>query len=87
MRDIIEIDSISNISSNASNDTSNKRNKETNVNRCAYRLSTMNDSQCQNLATYKCSHCSFFYCLEHDLQHREDLEEEINYLLDEARVS
>ncbi len=87
MPDIIEIDSISNISFNASNDTSNKRNKETNVNRCAYRLSTMNDSQCQNLATYKCSHCSFLYCLEHDLQHREDLEEEINYLLDEARVS
>jgi len=87
VRDIIEIDSISDISSNASNDTSNKQNKETTVNKCTYQLSTMNDIQCQNVAIHKCSHCSFLYCLEHSSQHRDDLEEEINYLLDEAQVS
>ncbi len=69
------------------NDTANKQNDETNVNRCAYQLSTIDDGHCQNPALFKCAHCSSSYCLEHDLQHQDDVEEEINYLLDEAQVS
>jgi hypothetical protein len=74
------------MSLDALNDTENKQNNETNVNRCAYQLSTTDHGHCQNTASSRCSHCSSSFCLEHDLQHKNDLEEEINCLLDEAKV-
>jgi len=85
--DIIGIDCISDISIDASNKITDKQNKDMNTTKCEYRLSMIDNVQCQNLNEYQCSHCSSLYCLEHSLQHQEDLKEEVSYLLDEAQVS
>ncbi|UJR20357.1 hypothetical protein I4U23_023488 [Adineta vaga] len=58
--------------------------RKMNSNKCQYQLSAIDSIVCEMSAIYKCSHCSTVYCLEHGLEHQEDLREEINYLLDEA---
>jgi hypothetical protein len=56
------------------------------MNRCEYSISSENDCQCRNAANYKCAHCPFSFCLQHGLQHQQNLKEEIHSLLAKAEV-
>ncbi|CAF3378276.1 unnamed protein product, partial [Rotaria sp. Silwood2] len=77
--------SITILSENTSTDAFiNNSNTETNriqSHYCQYQLSSINMYHCQSLATYKCSHCSVSFCLQHGLKHQEDLKKEIRDLL------
>lgn len=53
---------------------------------CGYSTLSNNAIPCRNLGHYKCSHCSFSFCLEHDLQHQQELKGEVYNLLTEAKV-
>ncbi len=62
------------------------QNIEMNMNICRYSISSNSVFQCRDVANYKCSHCSYSFCLQHGLRHQQELKEEINYLLAEAQV-
>jgi hypothetical protein len=84
---VIRIECISGISSDVFIKTHDKQNILRNIKRCKYSISSESFCQCQNIANYKCSHCPFSYCLQHGLQHQQDLKDEIHYLLGEAQVN
>jgi hypothetical protein len=75
------------MTSDACNRTNDKQDIVVNVARCEYSLPFIDDYQCPNVSTYKCSHCPHSFCLQHGLQHQEDLKNEIRCLLAETQVS
>ena len=67
--------------------TIENQNKEMNVKRCAYGLTMSDNYQCRNPARYQCSHCPLSFCLKHGSQHQQNVKDELNHLLNEAKVS
>lgn len=67
-------------------DNNDKQNATTIMKRCDYSTLSNSAIPCRNLGHYKCSHCSFSFCLEHDLQHQQELKGEICGLLNQAKV-
>ena len=51
-----------------------------------YKPPSMNLCQCQKLATYNCTHCPTSCCLQHGLEHQDELKEDIRRLLAIAQV-
>jgi hypothetical protein len=60
-----------------------------NTNICEYLVLSHGGSQfqCQNPATYKCSHCPSSFCLIHGVQHQQDTKRDIVSLLNDTQVS
>ncbi len=77
---------ISDTSSNAMIADVRKEDSMMRLNRCQYQLPGNNGPHCRCPATYKCSHCSLSCCLQHGLQHQDDLKDEIRSLLSKAQV-
>ena len=79
-------DGFSDVLSEVLMDADDKQNVITNIKLCDYSTLSNNANPCRNLGHYKCSHCSSSFCLEHDLQHQQDLKGEICDLLSQAKV-
>jgi hypothetical protein len=72
-----------------SSDTSMKsltKQKDMNSKTCQYHATASSVCYCKNLATYICPHCSVPYCLQHGLQHQEELKGDLRSLLAKAQV-
>jgi hypothetical protein len=67
-------------------DNVNKESNATKSNWCQFRLPLNNAAYCRNRATYQCAHCPVSYCLQHGLQHQEDLKDDVRTLLSTAQV-
>jgi transposase-like protein len=83
---LIVMKCISGMSSDVVTESHGTQNIGMDINRCTYSISSKSACQCQDVANYKCSHCSFSFCLQHGLQHQQELKQEIHYLLAEAQV-
>ena len=54
---------------------------------CQYQISQMSSGSCQNVASYKCTHCPLAFCLKHGSEHQMNVKVEIQNLFAEAQVS
>ncbi len=75
------------MSIDASARTGEQQHSSLNTTSCQYLHPFANVHQCQELSTYTCSHCSSWFCLQHGVQHQQDLKEKIRHLLTETKVS
>ncbi len=82
----IQLIRLSDTSTRTSSQNSINQKDTIKVNTCQYTIPSTNVSHCRNQGTYKCSHCNISFCLQHGLQHQEDLKTDIRSLLTKTQV-
>ncbi len=58
-----------------------------NTNVCEDIILPADSQESEKSISHRCIHCSSSFCLNHDLQHQQDLQEEICHFIAEAKVS
>lgn len=81
------LDNSSDVCPNSNHNQRQQKRNNCSDNTCHYRLPFSDVYLCKELSSYNCSHCSFWFCLTHAVQHQHDLKREIRHLLIETKVS